>query len=69
MATSTSDDPEVLRDRAAMHQRFLAEQARLAEIEADRQQAIQLYQALKDGTATNRQVQGVLAFLLRRELT
>jgi hypothetical protein len=38
-------------------------------VDEERRQAVQLYQALKAGTATNRQIQSVLAFLLRREMT
>lgn len=64
-----SEYEERLADRAQMiHQQEVAEDARV-EVEADRQQAIALYQALKAGTATQRQVQGALAFLLRREMT
>lgn len=46
-----------------------AEDALRDEIHQERQQAVALYGALKAGTATSRQVQGALAYLLRREMT
>ena len=66
--TVVFDDPEVLRGRDAMQAAFEAKIAAETEREARRDKAVALLDALEAGTATGKQVQAVLAFLVRREM-
>lgn len=62
--SGTIDDPQVLADRAAMHQQFLADRAD----QDDRTQLTEQVKAaltLLDGTATTAQMRVILARLIR----
>lgn len=63
--TVVFDDPDVLKDRDALQQQFLAEQAQGDALNARIPQVKATYPKLVAGTATSREVQGALAFVLR----
>lgn len=65
--TQSEYDAWIDQQAVAVRERQLADEAEAAEA-TRREQVKALYDALKAGTATNRQLQSAVAWLLRREI-